>query len=138
MLTDFGADVFVVGMEFLKPEKCIFCQSFGIIVQRLAIMKTVQTRKDVSSILSSHRQEIENLGVKRIGLFGSFVKGKQKKESDVDLLVEFMRGKKNFKNFIQLAYLLEDLLHRKVELITPESLSPYLKPHILKEIEYVL
>ncbi|MBI5097946.1 MAG: nucleotidyltransferase family protein [Nitrospirae bacterium] len=101
-------------------------------------MKTVQTRKDVSSILSSHRQEIENLGVKRIGLFGSFVKGKQKKESDVDLIVEFMRGKKNFKNFIHLAYLLEDLLHRKVELITPESLSPYLKPHILKEIEYVL
>ncbi len=118
--------------------KCIFRQGFGIIVQRFAIMKTVRTRKDVSSILSSHRQEIESLGVKRIGLFGSFVKGKQKKESDVDLLVEFMRGKKNFKNFIHLAYLLEDLLHRKVELITPESLSPYLKPHILKEIEYVL
>jgi len=138
LLADFGADVFVVGMEFLKPEKCIFCLGFGIIVQRLAIMKTVQTRKDVSTILSSHRQEIERFGVKRIGLFGSFVKGKQKKESDVDLLVEFMRGKKNFKNFIHLAYLLENLLHRKVELITPESLSPYLKPHILKEIEYVL
>ncbi|MBI5664740.1 MAG: hypothetical protein HZC49_06605 [Nitrospirae bacterium] len=44
----------------------------------------------------------------------------------------------HFKNFIHLAYLLEDVLHRKVELITPESLSPYLKPHILKEIEYVL
>ena len=103
-----------------------------------AIMKTVQTKKEVSSILSSHRQEIESLGVKRIGLFGSFVRGKQKKESDVDLLVEFMRGKKNFKNFINLAYLLEDLFQRKVELVTPESMSPYLKPHILKEVEYVL
>lgn len=101
-------------------------------------MKKVQTKKEVSSILSSHRKEIKRLGVKRIGLFGSFVKGKQKKESDVDLLVEFMRGKKNFKNFIHLAYLLEDLLHRRVELLTPESMGPYLRPHILKEIEYVL
>ena len=101
-------------------------------------MKTVQTKKDVTDILSSHRQEIEKFGVKRIGLFGSFVKGKQKEKSDVDLLVEFIRGRKNFKNFIHLAFFLEDLLHRKVELITPESLSPYLKPHILKEIKYVL
>ncbi|MBI5026649.1 MAG: nucleotidyltransferase family protein [Nitrospirae bacterium] len=101
-------------------------------------MKTVQTKNDVSNILSSHREEIERFGVKRIGLFGSFVKGKQKKGSDVDLLVEFIRGKKNFKNFIYLAFFLEDLLHRKVELITHESMSPYLKPYILKEIKYVL
>ncbi|MBI4687586.1 MAG: nucleotidyltransferase family protein [Nitrospirae bacterium] len=101
-------------------------------------MKSVQTKKEVSNILLSHKKEIEEFGVKRIGLFGSFAKGKQKRESDVDLLVEFISGKKNFRNFIYLAFFLEDLLHRKVELVTPESLSPYLKPHILKEIKYVL
>ncbi len=101
-------------------------------------MKAVQTKKDVSSILLSHRKEIEKFGVKRIGIFGSFIKGRQNRKSDVDLLVEFIRGKKNFKNFIYLAFFLEDLLQRKVELVTPESLSPYLKPNILKEIEYVL
>lgn len=101
-------------------------------------MKAVQTKNEVSSILLSHRKEIEKFGVKRIGIFGSFIKGVQNKESDVDLLVEFIRGKKKFKNFIYLAFFLEDLLHRKVELVTPESLSPYLKPNILKEIEYVL
>lgn len=101
-------------------------------------MKAVQTRNEISSILLSHRKEIEKFGVKRVGLFGSFTKGRQNKQSDVDLLVEFIRGKKNFRNFIYLAFLLEDLLHRKVELVTPESLSPYLKPAILKEIEYVL
>ncbi len=101
-------------------------------------MKAVQTKKEVSSILLYHRKEIEKFGVKRIGIFGSFIKGRQNKESDVDLLVEFTRGKKNFKNFIYLAFFLEDLLHRKVELVTPESLSRYLKPNILKEIEYVL
>ena len=101
-------------------------------------MKPVQTKKDVSSILLSHRKEIEKFGVKRIGIFGSFIKGRQNRKSDVDLLVEFIRGKKSFKNFIYLAFFLEDLLHRKVELVTPESLSPYLKPNIFKEIEYVL
>ena len=101
-------------------------------------MKAAQTKKEVSNIILSHKREIKDFGVKRIGLFGSFVKGKQKRESDIDLLVEFVQGKKTFKNFISLAFLLEDLLHRKVELVTPESLSPYLKPNILKEIEYVL
>ena len=101
-------------------------------------MKAVQTKKEVSSILLSHKKEIEKYGVKRIGLFGSFIKGKQNKKSDVDLLVEFIRGKKNFKNFINLAFFLENLFHRKVELVTPESLSPYLKPYITKEIKYVL
>ncbi|MBI5327582.1 MAG: hypothetical protein HZB80_04750 [Deltaproteobacteria bacterium] len=41
------------------------------------------------------------------------------------------------KDFIHLAFFLEDLLHRKVELVTPESISPYIKPQILKEVEYV-
>ena len=98
-------------------------------------MKAVQTKKEVSSILLSHKKEIEKYSVKRIGLFGSFIKGRQNEKSDVDLLVEFIRGKKNF---INLAFFLENLFHRKVELVTPESLSPYLKPYITKEIKYVL
>jgi len=101
-------------------------------------MKAVQTKKELTSILLSRRKEIERFGVKRIGLFGSFIKGRQNEKSDVDLLVEFIRGKKNFKNFISLAFFLENLFHRKVELVTPESLSPYLKPYITKEIKYVL
>ncbi|MDP2754783.1 MAG: nucleotidyltransferase domain-containing protein [Nitrospirota bacterium] len=47
-------------------------------------MKAVQTKKDVSSILLSHRKEIEKFGVKRIGIFGSFIKGRQNRKSDVD------------------------------------------------------
>jgi hypothetical protein len=98
----------------------------------------VQSKEEIVTLLLSHRKEIETLGVKKIGLFGSFRKNMQGKQSDVDLLVEFVRGKKSFRNFISLAFFLEDLLNRKVELVTPESLSPYLKPSILKETEYVL
>jgi hypothetical protein len=101
-------------------------------------MRAVQTKKEITNLLLSHRKEIEKFGVKKIGLFGSFVKGKQQKDSDIDLFVEFLRGRKKFRNFMSLAFYLEDLFHRKVELVTPESLSPYLRPHIIKEIKYVL
>jgi len=101
-------------------------------------MTEIKTKKDISSILISHREEIEKFGVRRLGLFGSFAMGKQKKTSDIDLLVEFRKGKKNFRNFMHLAFYLEGLLHREVELVTPESLSPYLKPSIIRNAEYVL
>lgn len=75
--------------------------------------------------------------MKKIGLFGSFVRGHQNADSDVDLLVEFEPDKKTFDNFINLSFFLEDLLKHRVELVTRESLSPYIGPHILAEIEYV-
>jgi predicted nucleotidyltransferase len=74
--------------------------------------------------------------VSRIGLFGSFVRGEQRPDSDIDLLVEFEVGKKTFDNFMELSFFLEEVLQHKVELITVESLSPYLGPYILKEVEY--
>lgn len=100
-------------------------------------MMTTQTKQSVLSRLQEHSEEIRALGVRRLGLFGSFVRGQQDEESDVDILVEFVPGRKGFDNFIRLAFFLEELFQRRVELITPESLSPYIGPHILKEIEYV-
>ncbi|MGH9835584.1 MAG: nucleotidyltransferase family protein, partial [Blastocatellia bacterium] len=57
-------------------------------------------------------------------------------QSDVDILVEFEPEKKSFDNFMRLSFLLEDLFDRRVDLITTESLSPYIGPHILSEVEY--
>ena len=101
-------------------------------------MKTAaQTKQDILTALSENHTQIRALGVKRLGLFGSFVRGQQNAESDVDLLVEFEPSEKTFDNFIQLAFLLEDVLQRRVELVTPEALSPHIGPHILKEVEDV-
>ena len=97
----------------------------------------VQNKKELFSLLESQRDKIQSLGVKRLGLFGSFTRGEQNQESDVDLLVEFEQGQKNFDHFIHLAFFLEDLFKRPVELVTPESLSPYLKPRITQNVEYV-
>ncbi len=93
-------------------------------------------KDQVLAILSEHTAELRTLGVKRVGLFGSFAREEQSAASDIDLLVEFEEGKKTFDNFMQLSFLLEDLLNRRVELVTPESVSPYIRPHILEEVEY--
>ena len=74
--------------------------------------------------------------MRRLGLFGSFVRGCQTGDSDVDLLVEFEPGRKTYDNFIGLAELLENLLRRPVDLLTTDSLSPYIGPRILDETEY--
>ena len=97
---------------------------------------SVETKSDLLELLHANRHRIKALGVERIGLFGSFSREEQTVESDVDLLVEFVSGQKSFDNFIHLAFFLEDLLERKVELTTPESLSPYIGPRILASVEY--
>ena len=98
--------------------------------------QSVSNKDRVLKLIGENRSAIKSLGVRKLGLFGSFARDEQNDQSDVDLIVEFEPHKKSFDNFVQLAYLLEDLLGRRVELVTPESLSPYIGPRILKEVEY--
>ena len=93
--------------------------------------------QQIRSLLSAHKVELRALGVRRLGLFGSFVRGEQRSNSDVDMLVEFEQGQKSFDHFMALCFFLEELFKRKVDVLTRESLSPHIGPHILKEVEYV-
>jgi predicted nucleotidyltransferase len=99
-------------------------------------MPSVQSKEQILALLSKSERELRLLGVNRCGLFGSFVRNESGKESDVDILVEFDPAKKTFDNFMHVASFLEDLFGRRVDLITTESLSPYIGPHILREVEY--
>lgn len=96
----------------------------------------VRTKQDILNAIHQNREHLKRLGVRRIGLFGSFVRGEQRPGSDVDLLVEFESGQKTFDTFMELSFFLEEVLQHRVELVTLESLSPYLGPHILGEVEY--
>lgn len=96
----------------------------------------VTTKEQIFALLRANGPQLRRFGVRRYGLFGSFARGEQHSGSDVDILVEFKAGQKSFDNFMRLAFFLEELLERKVELVTPESLSPHIGPHILREIEY--
>lgn len=98
----------------------------------------IQTKKDILVLIQANQNRIKTFGVKKLGLFGSFMRNQQHGESDIDLLVEFEPGQKSFDNFIQLSFLLEDILQRPVELVTIESLSPYIAPYITQEVEYVI
>jgi len=95
------------------------------------------TKEGIMDAISKSKAELYSLGVRSIGLFGSFVRGESGVQSDVDILVEFDAAKKTFDNFIDTCFLLEDLLGRRVELVTGESISPYIRPYVLKEVEYV-
>lgn len=94
-------------------------------------------KSEIVAFIKRNKASILAYGVRRIGLFGSFVRNTQKEDSDIDILVEFDQEKLSYKNFIRLAYFLEDNFGRKVDLLTADSLSPYLGPKILSEVEYV-
>ncbi|HET6233143.1 MAG TPA: nucleotidyltransferase family protein [Longimicrobiaceae bacterium] len=96
------------------------------------------TKDQVIERLHGARVQIRALGARRVALFGSVLRGEARPDSDVDLLVEFDPEQVTFRNFMSLSFLLEDLLERRVELVTTEALSPFIGPYILREAEDVL
>ena len=97
----------------------------------------VQNKESLLTLLQANGHKLRSLGVLNLSLFGSFITGKFNAESDVDLLVEFDPQKKSYDNFMDLSFFLEDLLGRRVEVVTPQSLSKYIGPHILNQAENV-
>lgn len=90
--------------------------------------------KQIIRKIENKKEEIKKKSVKKIGLFGSFLKGEQKPRSDIDILIEFKEP--TFDNYAEVLILLEKILKRKIDLITKSSLRPELK-YIIKEAEYV-
>jgi hypothetical protein len=95
-------------------------------------------KHDIIARIRNLESQFRARGVKRLALFGSFSRDESNPDSDVDLLVEFAPGQKSIDNFLEIGDLLEESLGRRVELVTPESLSPHIGPHILLEAEDVV
>ncbi len=96
------------------------------------------TRDEAIHRLRDSEPDIRALGVKRLALFGSVLRGEARPDSDVDVLVEFSPGAKSFDRLLELSDLLEERLGRTVEIVTTGSLSPFIGPRILAEAEDVL
>ncbi len=93
--------------------------------------------EEINSILKEHKEELyEKYKVKEIGIFGSFVRGEQKKRSDIDIVVEF-EVLPDLLKFIEMERYLEELLRKKVDLVEKTALKPRLKEMILKEVVYI-
>lgn len=91
------------------------------------------TDKIIIQTLKKHIDTLKRYGVKRIGLFGSFVRGEQREDSDIDFIVEFETP--DFDNFMDLAFYLEDLFGRKVEILTPEGIRGIRIKKVAEDIE---
>lgn len=94
---------------------------------------------EVKEILKKHEIELkEKYGVKEIGIFGSYVRGEQKKGSDIDVLVEFYPDiEMDLIKFVELEEYLSDLLGIKVDLVMKSALKPRVGKHVLREVVYV-
>ena len=94
--------------------------------------------KDIKTILNKNKANLrKNYRVKDIGVFGSYVRGEQKKTSDVDILVEFEETIGLFK-FMELEERLKKILKvKKIDLVTKDALKPYIGAEILKEVSYL-
>jgi hypothetical protein len=93
-------------------------------------------KEKILAILKRELPELKRqFHVCRIALFGSYIRGEQRKGSDIDILVEFDEPV-DFIQFMNLEFHLKKLLRRKVDLITPDALKPITRPNILKEAVY--
>ena len=75
--------------------------------------------------------------VREIGIFGSFVRKEESPKSDIDILIEFEEGHKDFSNYMRLKYYLEELFGKEVDLVIKGAVKPRLKEKIFSETEYV-
>lgn len=87
---------------------------------------------EVLRVLVEHRDDLRCFGVKRLALFGSVARGEAGPESDVDVLVGF-EGPATFDRFMELKLWLEDLLGRRVDLVTEKALKPRLRARVERE-----
>jgi len=90
--------------------------------------------------LRKNKEKIRSFGVKRIGIFGSAVRDETFEESDIDVVVEFEKGKATFKNVGGLIEFLEKLFGRKIDLLTPDGIESirikYIREQIKSGVEY--
>ena len=92
---------------------------------------------DALALLRKHEPELKSrFGVAKIGIFGSFSRGEERPDSDVDVLVTFREGEKTFDNFMGVRFFLEDIFQRRIDLVTDASLKPLIRDPILRDVIY--
>ena len=96
------------------------------------------TKQYILSVLKSNKNRLSKLGIREVGLFGSYAIGEQSDKSDIDILIDFNPEMENYDNYMAAYDLFEALFrNEKVEIVTKNGLSPYIGPRILNEVMYV-
>jgi predicted nucleotidyltransferase len=87
---------------------------------------------EILRLLESRRDDLARLGVQSLALFGSMAREDARPDSDADFLVEF-EGGATFDRYVELSFLLEELLGCPVDLVTRRSVHPALRPSVEKD-----
>ncbi|MCD6491482.1 MAG: nucleotidyltransferase family protein [Candidatus Njordarchaeia archaeon] len=95
-------------------------------------------KEEILKRIRENRKKIRSFGVKKMGIFGSAVRGEMTDRSDIDFVVEFERGKATFKNVCGLIDFLEELFGRKVDILTPDGIDSIRIKHVREEIKRVI
>jgi hypothetical protein len=93
------------------------------------------TIEQIIEVLQEHREHLKRLGVEQLSLFGSAARGELRPHSDVDLVVEFSQT--TYRRFVEVKSLLESILGRKVDLLTPSAVEGRLKEEIERDLIHV-
>ena len=90
-------------------------------------------KERVLKLIKEHKKDLKTFHVKSIYLFGSVARGEEGTQSDIDILVAFDEPA-TFDRYMDLKFYLEDLLKRKVDLITESGLRPELKKYLKQDL----
>lgn len=98
----------------------------------------VNSLEDIVRSLQNKKQFLyDTFGVLKMGIFGSFTQGTQTMSSDIDIVIEMEKSKKNLSNFLALKRMLEKEFGRSVDLGFEHTLKPVVRKHIKDYITYV-
>jgi len=98
------------------------------------LTKRKLTSKKILNALEQHKTELSQMGVLKIGLFGSYQRGEATSESDMDFLVAL--EKPSFDSYMNVKFFLEDLFDCPADLVLEETIKPRLRSQILSEVRY--
>lgn len=90
------------------------------------------TAEEILDVLSKNREKLQKMGVRKLGLFGSYIRNEQNQESDMDFLV--VLDQYGFDDYMDVKFFLEDLFERHVDLVVEDTIKPRLRPYILNEV----
>ncbi len=96
------------------------------------------SKEFILTTIRNNKPELSKLGIRDVGLFGSYLRGDQSDKSDIDILIDFDPAKENYDNYMAVYDIFERLFkNEKIEIVTKNGLSPYIGPKILNEVLYV-
>ena len=96
------------------------------------------TIEEIKKVLREEKTNLSRLGIERIGIFGSIIRGEARPDSDIDILIDLAPDSKlTLFSLIEIEQRLSEKLDSKIDLVLRSDLKPYIAERVLSEVVYV-